>query len=142
LDPTVELRWFTAALTSIVTRATINRAPAARTNVHRAPFCFWRKDHPMRVNGRTLRPSTLAERRLLLSLGTDSVRVPRHLNPFAAARRLRRAAQCPCPDHEFARSLVQGRKRLEELPVPSPDLDLPEPTSPHEEVVVVHGRAA
>jgi hypothetical protein len=96
----------------------------------------------MRVNGRTLRPSTLAERRLLLSLGTDSVRVPRHMNPFAAARRLRRAACCSCPDHEFARSLVQGRKRLDQLPVPSPDLDLPEPMTPHEEVVVVHGRAA
>jgi hypothetical protein len=95
----------------------------------------------MRVNGRTLRPSTLAERRLLLSLGTDSLRVPRHMNPFAVARRLRRAAQGCCPDHEFARALIQGKRRPEQLPVPSPDLDLPEPASP-DDVVVVHGQAA
>jgi hypothetical protein len=95
----------------------------------------------MRVNGRTLRPSTLAERRLLLSLGTASLRVPRNMNPFAVARRLRRAAQGCSPDHEFARALVRGKRRPEELPVPSPDLDLPEPTIP-DEVVMAHGQAA
>ncbi|WP_438040214.1 hypothetical protein [Sorangium sp. So ce128] len=95
----------------------------------------------MRINGRTLRPSTLAERRLLLSLGTASLRVPRSMNPFAVARRLRRAALGNSPDHEFARDLVKAKKRPDQLPVPSPDLDLPEPTNP-DEVVVVHGRAA
>lgn len=95
----------------------------------------------MRVNGRTLRPSTLAERRLLLSLGTASLRVPRSMNPFAVARRLRRAAQGNSPDHEFARDLVKARKRRDDLPMPSPELDLPEPTNPGE-VVSVHGRAA
>lgn len=46
----------------------------------------------MRINGRILRPATLAERRLLLSLGCVFLRVPRALNPFILARRLRRAA--------------------------------------------------
>jgi hypothetical protein len=40
----------------------------------------------MRVNGRLLRPSTLAERRVLIALGIDSIRVPRHENPFRVAR--------------------------------------------------------
>lgn len=47
----------------------------------------------MRINGRILRPATLAERRLLLSLGSPFLKVPRHLNPFILARRLRRAAR-------------------------------------------------
>ena len=36
----------------------------------------------MRINGRTLRPSTLAERRIMFSLGIPSIRVPRGTNPF------------------------------------------------------------
>jgi hypothetical protein len=40
----------------------------------------------MRVNGRTLRPSTLAERRLLSAFGQSDLRVPRGMNAFVAAR--------------------------------------------------------
>lgn len=47
----------------------------------------------MRINGRILRPATLAERRLLLSLGSSFYRVPRSENPFIVARRLRRLAR-------------------------------------------------
>ncbi len=47
----------------------------------------------MRIIGRILRPSTLAERRLLLSLGSDCYRVPRTENPYIVARRFRRAAR-------------------------------------------------
>jgi hypothetical protein len=91
----------------------------------------------MRVNGRTLRPSTMAERRLLISLGTDALRVPRNMNPFTVARRFRRAAKGITPDHDFARGLV-GAARVarmrsptrSEVPVPSPDLDGPEPVLP------------
>jgi hypothetical protein len=44
----------------------------------------------MRIQGRVLRPSTLAERRVLKSLGLDFVRVPRRRNPFGVARLIRR----------------------------------------------------
>jgi len=47
----------------------------------------------MRIIGRILRPSTLAERRLLLSFGSPCLRVARSENPFIIARRLRRAAR-------------------------------------------------
>lgn len=48
----------------------------------------------MRIQGRTLRASNLAERRVLLSLGIDHLnfRVPRRLNPFAVARQVKRLA--------------------------------------------------
>jgi hypothetical protein len=85
----------------------------------------------MRVNGRTLRPSTLAERRLLISLGTGALRVPRNMNPFTVARRLRRAAKGVTPDHDFARDLAaKMKKNPADAPVPSPDLDRPEPILP------------
>jgi hypothetical protein len=85
----------------------------------------------MRINGRTLRPSNLAERRLLLSFGTDALRVPRNMNPFTVARRLRRAARGDSPDHDFARGLARNaRKPFGDVPNPSPDLDLPEPVLP------------
>jgi hypothetical protein len=48
----------------------------------------------MRIQGRTLRASNLAERRVLLTLGIDhhNFRVPRRLNPFAVARHVKRLA--------------------------------------------------
>jgi hypothetical protein len=46
----------------------------------------------MRIQGRQLRASTLAERRVLKALGTDVLRVPRKLNPFAVARHIRKIA--------------------------------------------------
>ncbi len=95
----------------------------------------------MRINGRTLRPSTLAERRLLLSLGTDALRVPRGMNPFTVARRLRRAARVQSPDHDVARDLAAAMKKVPaEIPLPSPDLDMPEPVSP--DFAADHGEAA
>lgn len=85
----------------------------------------------MRINGRTLRPSNLAERRLLLSLGTDAIRVPRNMNPFTVARRLRRAARGDSPDHDLARELARTTKKpFGDFPSPSPDIDLPEPVLP------------
>ncbi len=44
----------------------------------------------MRITGRILRPSNLAERRLLKSLGFDYIRVSRAFNPFAVARLVKR----------------------------------------------------
>lgn len=95
----------------------------------------------MRINGRTLRPSTLAERRLLLSLGTEALRVPRDMNPFTVARRLRRAAKGTTSDHDFARALAaKTKKNPVEIPAPTPDLDRPEPVIP--DPVREHGEAA
>lgn len=96
----------------------------------------------MRVNGRTLRPSTLAERRLLISLGTDALRVPRNMNPFTVARRLRRAAKGVTPDHDFARDLAGRMKKKNpgDVPGPSPDIDRPEPVLP--DPAADHGKAA
>jgi len=95
----------------------------------------------MRINGRTLRPSTLVERRFLLSLGVTEIRVPRNMNPFTAARRVRRAARCTTPDHVFAQALARRQKRPDAVPVPSPDVDRPEPVVP-EEVELGHEQAA
>ena len=83
----------------------------------------------MRVNGRTLRPSTLPERRLLLSLGTAALRVPRDQNPFQVARRLRRLANGQGDDMIFARTLAQKTNK-HVPPRPSPDLDSPFPIEP------------
>jgi len=47
----------------------------------------------MRIQGRILRPSTLEERRLLLSLGLDKLRVSRGTNPFALVRKIQKVAR-------------------------------------------------
>jgi len=82
----------------------------------------------MRINGRTLRPSTLAERRLMLSMGTASIRIPRNRNPFIVARRLGRLARYGNPDGEFFRQLLQRLRKPPYCPSPSPDF--PEPIDP------------
>ena len=78
----------------------------------------------MRICGRTLRPSTLAERRVMLALGFPSMRVPRGTNPFIVARRVGRLAKCQTDDHAILRDLT--RRHLVP-PLPSPDADHPEP---------------
>lgn len=77
----------------------------------------------MRVNGRTLRASTLAERRLLTALGTDQIRVPRNMNPYIVARRARRLAQNDSVDFLLLRELVTKYRPHE----PTPDVDTSEP---------------
>jgi hypothetical protein len=61
------------------------------------------------TNGRLIRPSNLAERRLLLSLGLVVLRVPRGTNPYVIARRLERAARRDCEDLILLRDLVRRR---------------------------------
>jgi hypothetical protein len=46
----------------------------------------------MRIQGQILRASNLEERRVLKSLGVDTLRVPRRLNPFALARQVKKIA--------------------------------------------------
>lgn len=70
----------------------------------------------MRINGRLLRPSSLAERRIMLSLGlTTTFRCPRSENPYAFARRLRRLAEGKNTDAEYIR-----RIRLQKSPPTTP----------------------
>lgn len=80
----------------------------------------------MRVNGRTLRASTLAERRLLSAFGLNELRVPRGCNAFVAARRIGRLARYAGPDGEFMRQLL-ARQQCPAAPEPSPGLDHAEP---------------
>lgn len=69
-----------------------------------------------RITGRLIRPSNLAERRLMFSLGLGStLRVPRSVNPYAVARRLKRLLGAN-PDAEYLRRL--GKKK----PVAAPSL--------------------
>ena len=80
----------------------------------------------MRVNGRILRASTLAERRLLSAFGLNQLRVPRGTNAFVAARRIGRLARYQGPDGEFMRQLI-GRQHGPAGPEPSPGIDHTEP---------------
>ena len=81
----------------------------------------------MRINGRTLRPSNLAERRVLLALGEPIFRVPRGVNPYIVARKLARAARDNA-DLLFVRDIQSGKRRHPKPPPPrpSPEVDVPE----------------
>lgn len=94
----------------------------------RAAFFISEKGDAMRVNGRTIRYSTLAERRLMLSLGIDSLHVPRKLNPYSVARRLRRIASGQSRDLLFVRELIarQKGKNGHWYGSPPPEGDTPE----------------
>jgi hypothetical protein len=78
----------------------------------------------MRIHGRILRPSNLAERRILLGLGVSFLRVPRSENPYQVARRLRRLALGATPDLVLVRRLA-ARMHAPPEPRPSPDVDVP-----------------
>ncbi len=84
----------------------------------------------MRINGRTLRASTIAERRLLRSLGVEALHVPRRENPFRVARKVEQIIRRQEEELILLRSLAQGHQPRE--PKPSPDVDLPF-TQEHEE---------
>jgi len=80
----------------------------------------------MRIQGRNLRPSTLAERRLLLSsFGTQTVHVPRKANPYLIARRLERAAKGNNPDILFVCDVLSRAHGKGYAPEGAPQ---PEPT--------------
>lgn len=82
----------------------------------------------MRVNGRSLRPSNLAERRLFKSVGADFLRVPRSMNPYAVARKLSRMA-AGGEDMGLLTKLAH-RPQPNIWTIPQPDLDAPEPARP------------
>lgn len=75
----------------------------------------------MRINGRLLRPSSLAERRCMLSLGLSTTfRCPRSINPYALARKLRRLAQSNSTDADYMRQLARKRNG-QSVPAELPD---------------------
>jgi hypothetical protein len=76
----------------------------------------------MRIQGRLLRASNLAERRVLKSLGLDALRVPRRLNPFMVARHVKKLAAGTGGDLPALREMLKKYRRPE-LPV------LPDSTS-------------
>ncbi len=76
----------------------------------------------MRICGRLLRPSTLAERRLLLGcFATSTLRIPRSHNIFDIARRVDRYLRRN-DDLALLRTIAKRRP----LPPVSPELDTPE----------------
>jgi len=81
----------------------------------------------MRIRGRTLYANCLEERRLLKSLGTDSIRAPRNVNPYVLARRIARAAKGPGPDMLFIRDCL-ARSRCPRPPRSSPHPEAEEPS--------------
>jgi len=98
----------------------------------------------MRIQGRLLRPSTLAERRILKALGTDVLRVPRKLNPFAVARHIRKIAAGTGGNLPELRAMLGAKSvgrptTVASAPVISPDMPgipvLPDSTSEPREAV-------
>lgn len=81
----------------------------------------------VRVVGRTLRPGCLASRRFFLgTLGVESLRAPRSQNPYALARKIRRALQHN-EDVLHLRRLATSVKKRGVVPPVNPDADSPEP---------------
>lgn len=78
----------------------------------------------MRINGRILRPSTLAERRVLFSLGVSFLKVPRRFNPFQIARIVRRVALGVPADLKLLQSVAR-RPLVPTMPTPDRDTSLP-----------------
>ena len=80
----------------------------------------------MRVTGRLIGPSTLSERRLLLSLGSPTLRVPRSANPYVVARRLERAAKGDHPDVLFVCDVIGRPRQKATAAAKSPDRSIPD----------------
>ena len=77
----------------------------------------------MVVLGRKIFAKTLAERRLLLQIGGNPLRIPRGVNPYMVARCLARAVTDESIDQQFVRSLLvnhPGRTKNPQLSQPQP----------------------
>jgi hypothetical protein len=76
-----------------------------------------------RLQGRVIRPSTLAERRVLKGFGVDFLRIRRGLNPFAVGRMIKKIAAGTGGNLPALRVLLQRNAR------PAPVPTLPDSTS-------------
>jgi hypothetical protein len=83
----------------------------------------------MRIQGRRLHPSTLTERRILKALGTDELRVPRRLNPFAVARLVKKLAYGTGGNLPELRSMLAKGKAMPVAPDMPPVPALPDSSS-------------
>jgi hypothetical protein len=81
----------------------------------------------MRITGRVLRPSNLAERRILKLFGLDHIRCPRRHNPFAVARLVRRMS-LGGPDMQKLQRMLKPRSAPPPEPQPVP-VELPDSQS-------------
>lgn len=70
----------------------------------------------VRIRGRRLYPSTMAQRRLMLSLGSYPLYVPRGISPFLVARKLNRAAQGQIPELVLLREVLSRRSKQTPTP--------------------------
>ena len=60
----------------------------------------------MRIRGRRLYPSTLSERRVMMSFGGTPLYTPRGVSPYLIARRIARAARGESSDLGFVRDVL------------------------------------
>ena len=70
----------------------------------------------MKIRGRKIWASSLAERRILMALGGVPLRVPRGVSPFMVARRIARAAAAEHPDVVFVREVLSRRTKRSNVP--------------------------
>jgi hypothetical protein len=90
----------------------------------RAPFLISiERTSKMKIQGRCLHPASLAERRVLKTLGVDLLRVRRGLNPFAVARQVKKLAAGTGGNLPALRAMLQRKER------PAPVTELPDSTS-------------
>jgi len=69
-----------------------------------------------RVRGRRIYPSTLSERRVLMSLGAYPLYAPRGISPYLLARKLMRAAAGEAPELTFVRGVLAKRRNSQRTP--------------------------
>ena len=73
----------------------------------------------VRIRGRRLYPSTMAQRRLMLSLGSYPFYVPRGISPFLVAQKLSRAAQGQGAELMFLRQVLTSGSKPKAVPSPN-----------------------
>lgn len=73
-----------------------------------------------RIRGRRIYPSTISERRVLMSLGSYPMYCPRGLSPYQVARKITRVALGQSPDLVLLRDLLARGTRKPSMPRPEP----------------------
>lgn len=71
-----------------------------------------------RIRGRRIYPSTISERRVLMSLGTYPLYCPRGVSPYLVARKVTRIALGQSPDMVLLRDIVARGARKPSAPRP------------------------
>jgi len=73
-----------------------------------------------RTRGRRIYPSTINERRVLMSLGAYPMYCPRGLSPYLVARKVTRVALGQSPDLVLLRDVLARAARKPSTPRPEP----------------------